>query len=129
MFANYLLNKYNNSLVDILNLFIHVAESEDNELLLSFQHSKSFFKMNISPVHHLHQMAKTKNSFLGTKLLISLLRNKLINNLTSANVTATFLAAAFGNSETLRALIEEDGDYRFRVQRPPNKGGLENAVS
>ncbi|XP_060079863.1 ankyrin repeat domain-containing protein 50-like [Ylistrum balloti] len=129
LFANYLLREYNNSIENILDLFIHVAESKDSDLLHSLQHSNYFLRMNLSSIKHLHQMAKTRNSFLGTKLLIRALGRQHIDSLTSANVTATFLAAAFGNSETLRALIDENGNYSFRVANPPNKGGLEDAVN
>ncbi|XP_033762712.1 protein TANC2-like [Pecten maximus] len=128
LFASYLLRKYNISSTDILDMFIHVAESNDLVLLHSFQHTRHILETNFSSGNHLYQMARTKNSFLGTKLLIKVLGKEHINNVTSANVTATFLAAAFGHSETLRALIEEGGDYFFRVQSPPNKGGLEDAV-
>ncbi|XP_033758085.1 protein TANC2-like [Pecten maximus] len=128
LFANYLLSKHNNSMTDILSLFIHTAESSDSDLLHSFQRSKHFLK-NMYTAHHLHLMAKTRNSFRGTKLLIRAIGSQHINSLTSTNVTASFLAAAFGNSETLKALIEEGGNYSFRVQNHPNKGGWEDVVN
>ncbi|XP_069111904.1 uncharacterized protein [Argopecten irradians] len=129
LFARYLLGKYNLTRTDVLDMLIHVAESDDLELQHSFKQSQYVSNSKLINDSHLHQMAKVKNSFLGTKLLISVLGKEHINNFTSANVTATFLAAAFGNSETLRALIEEGGDYLFRVSGPPNKGGMEDVVN
>ncbi|XP_069107750.1 uncharacterized protein [Argopecten irradians] len=129
MFAMYLIDKHNLSRTDTLDMLIHVAESNDLDIKHLFKDSQHFVEMKLSASQYLHQMSKTKNSYLGTKLLIKILGKELINAFTSANVTASFLAAAFGHSETLRALLDEGEDYFFRVSDPPNKGGFEDAVN
>ncbi|XP_069107595.1 protein TANC2-like [Argopecten irradians] len=58
MFGAYLLGKQNLGGSDILDVSIHVAESNDSDLLYSFQNNQHVLQMKTSSGEHFHQMAK-----------------------------------------------------------------------
>lgn len=117
LFANYLLNSVsvyksftNISLVDIAS---YLACSTDKKLKKTFlQYGKKLIN-EFSGAYIIHQAAAKLNSYDAMSLLLDLFSCRSIDETDQGNITASYVAAAFGNHRNLKALLDRKANVNF----------------
>ncbi|XP_062607791.1 uncharacterized protein LOC134269602 [Saccostrea cucullata] len=118
LFAKYYLNILDRqksfSKVSILYLVEYVSCSEDQNMKLKFlEQGKKYVKKFARHKHILHEAAVKFNSYSVMTLLLDLIASRNVDEIDSGNVTASYVAAAYGNHQTLKALLERNANVNF----------------
>ncbi|KAK3094314.1 hypothetical protein FSP39_000206 [Pinctada imbricata] len=111
---------------NVIKLMQHISESKIDKLKDIFiTHGKSLIRSNNfslgdnASMNILHKVARSLDSYAATKLLLRVTGCRHVDVHTLTNVSAVFLASAYGNKETLRALFQCGANLKFRRLEPP----------
>uniref|UniRef100_A0A8W8K106 NACHT domain-containing protein n=1 Tax=Magallana gigas TaxID=29159 RepID=A0A8W8K106_MAGGI len=121
LFAKYLLvllqqRSFTN--ISIVDLASYAACSSDKEIKYQFlQNGKKYIsefpEMYIPEMYILHQAAAKLNSYTAMSLLLDLFSLRPVDKTDKGNITASYVAAAFGNHRSLKALLDRHADVNF----------------
>lgn len=117
LFAKYLLKSVSvyKSFTNIsfFDLASYVACSMDKKLKNKFlKYSKKLIN-EFSGAYVIHQAAAKLNSYDAMSLLLDLFSYRPIDETDQGNVTASYVAAAFGNHKALEALLDRNANVNF----------------
>ncbi|KAL4225673.1 Protein tanc2 [Mactra antiquata] len=111
LFNNMKLNKR----VDLVDLAIHVGNSNDTQLQKVFESSKMINETLINKEKLLHKIIWQTKSVKPLELILSQI--DFVDGLNEGNVTAVFVAAAKGNIKQLKLLQRKGADMNFQTDR------------
>ena len=115
-----------NSSQNIFDLILHISESNDSNLQKIFldlgkgkMKSQNYSLYGKSDNNILHNAVSHIDSYKAMKLLLKLIGCKAVKIVTYSNVTAAFIASAYGHANSLLALHECKTDLYFKRGQPP----------
>lgn len=117
LFSKYLLNllrqqrSFTN--ISIVDLASFAACSSDKEIKYQFLQIGKKYISEFSEVYILHQAAAKLNSYTAMSLLLDLFSLRPVDETDKGNITASYVAAAFGNHRSLKALLDRHADVNF----------------
>ncbi|KAK3586911.1 hypothetical protein CHS0354_008507 [Potamilus streckersoni] len=118
-------NRYNTT--DIIDLAVHVSESQRDDLVMYFKSIlPQLFNSISNSTSLLHELASRVNSYFATELCLHLIKE--VDSQSEDDITPAFIAAGKGNVDTLEALLNAGADISFRRQLPELSGSLEHAL-
>lgn len=99
--------------ISIIDLASYITCSSDRELRKTFlQYSKHNIN-EFSDVYILHQVAAKLNSYTAMSLILDLFPLRPVDETDKGNITASYVAAAFGNHRSLKALLDRNSHVNF----------------
>lgn len=117
LFARYFLNSLNVykpfTNISLVDVAAYVACSMDKKLKRKFLQYGKKLTNEFSGAYLIHKAAAKLNSYDAMSLLLDLLPFRPIDETDQGNITASYVAAAFGNHNTLKVLLDRKANVNF----------------
>lgn len=99
--------------ISVVDFASYIACSSDEGIRKTFLHYGKTHAKEFSDAYILHQAAAKLNSEAAMSLILDLFSLRSVDETDDGNITASYVAAAFGNHLSLKALLDRNSNVNF----------------
>lgn len=99
--------------ISVVDLASYTACSSDEGIRKKFLQYGKILTKEFSDASILHQAAAQLNSYTAMSLILDLFSLRSVDETDEGNITASYVAAEFGNHLSLKALLDRNANVNF----------------
>lgn len=99
--------------ISVVDLASYIACSSNEDIRKTFLRYGKIHAKEFSDTYILHQAAAKLNSDAAMSLILDLFSLRSVDEIDEGNITASYVATAFGNNLSLKALLDRNANVNF----------------